>query len=93
MAYTYILECGDGSYYVGSTKNLRRRLREHQTGKGGRYTRSHSPVTLVYTEEYETPLGAYRREKELQRWSHARKRALIEGETPKTEPSSEAFQR
>jgi putative endonuclease len=78
MAYTYILECNDGSYYVGSTKNLQRRLRQHQTGKGAKYTRSHLPVKLVYVEEYDRVSDAYHREKELQRWRHPKKKALIE---------------
>ena len=38
MAWMYILECCDGSYYVGSTKNLERRLSEHHEGLGARYT-------------------------------------------------------
>jgi putative endonuclease len=78
MAYTYILECNDGSYYVGSTNNLQRRLRQHQTGKGAKYTRSHLPVKLVYVEEYDRVTDAYHREKELQRWRHPKKKALIE---------------
>ncbi|MDR0568779.1 MAG: GIY-YIG nuclease family protein [Spirochaetaceae bacterium] len=86
MAYTYILECNDGSYYVGSTKDLQRRLKQHQTGKGARYTRSHSPVKLVYFEEYETPSEAYRREKELQRWKRAQKKALIAQKQFRPEP-------
>jgi predicted GIY-YIG superfamily endonuclease len=86
MAYTYILECNDGSYYVGSTKDLQRRLKQHQTGKGARYTRSHSPVKLVYFEEYETPSEAYRREKELQRWKRAQKKALIAQKQFRSEP-------
>lgn len=78
MAYTYILECNDGSYYVGSTKNLQRRLRQHQRGKGAKYTRSHAPVKLVYFEEYDSLADAYHREKELQRWKHHKKKVLIE---------------
>jgi putative endonuclease len=81
MAYTYILECNDGTYYTGSTKNLQRRLRQHQTGKGGaKYTRGRAPVTLVYFEEYESVTDAYRREKEIQRWTRKKKKALIQGQ-------------
>ncbi|MDR0568392.1 MAG: GIY-YIG nuclease family protein [Spirochaetaceae bacterium] len=82
MVYTYILECNDGSYYVGSTNNIQRRLKEHQTGKGARYTRSHKPVQLAYVEEYSSLSEAYRREKELQRWKHGKKKALIEKGLP-----------
>jgi len=47
-AWVYILNCGDGSLYVGATSDLKRRLLQHQAGKGGRYTRSHQPVELRF---------------------------------------------
>lgn len=43
-AYTYILQCANGKYYVGSTTNLEARLNEHQAGMGGKFTRTHLPV-------------------------------------------------
>jgi len=51
MAWMYILKCADGSYYVGSTKNLDLRIVQHQSGKGSRYTSGRLPVELVYGEE------------------------------------------
>jgi predicted GIY-YIG superfamily endonuclease len=45
--YVYLLECGDGSYYCGATTDPERRLKQHQAGKGARYTRSHLPVWLI----------------------------------------------
>lgn len=48
--YLYILQCGDGSFYTGITKDIERRLSEHSSGKGARYTRSRIPLTLVYQE-------------------------------------------
>ena len=77
MAWMYILECSDGSYYVGSTKNLEYRLSEHQTGKGAKYTSRRLPVKLVYSEEYERVADAYTREKQVQNWSRAKREALI----------------
>jgi predicted GIY-YIG superfamily endonuclease len=53
MAWMYILECADGSYYVGSTRNLDQRIMQHQSGKGSRYTSGRLPVKLVYGEEYD----------------------------------------
>jgi putative endonuclease len=79
MAYMYILECSDGSYYTGSTKNLENRLWEHQIGEGANYTKRRLPVILVYCEEYQRIEDAFRREKQVQGWSHRKKRALIEG--------------
>ncbi len=79
MAWMYILECSDGSYYVGSTKNLEYRLSEHQSGKGARYTSRRLPVKLVYSEEHERVVDAYTREKQVQNWSRAKREALING--------------
>jgi predicted GIY-YIG superfamily endonuclease len=76
----YILECADGSYYVGSTQDLERRLWEHQQGSGAKYTSRRLPVKLVYTEEYERVSEAYAREKQVQNWSRAKREALIRGE-------------
>ena len=79
MAHMYILECADGSYYTGSTKNLERRLAQHQRGEGANFTRKHLPVKLVHCEAYPRVADAFLREKQVQHWSHAKKRALIEG--------------
>lgn len=79
MAYTYILRCGDGKLYVGSTNDLEDRLREHQTMRGGRFTKLHQPVELVYSEEFDTYPEAFRRERQLHGWSIAQKEALIKG--------------
>ncbi len=79
MAWMYILECADGSYYVGSTKNLERRVTEHMSGLGSRYTSGRLPVKLVYGEEYDRISDAYQREKQVQNWSRAKREALISG--------------
>ncbi len=63
MAWVYILECSDKSYYAGSTKNLKRRFFEHEAGLGARYTTRRLPVNLVYCEEYERVADAFYREK------------------------------
>ncbi|HEX4888741.1 MAG TPA: GIY-YIG nuclease family protein [Luteibaculaceae bacterium] len=73
----YILECADGSYYTGSTKNLLRRFAQHQNGEGANHTKKHLPVKLVYFEEFDRIDLAFRREKQVQRWSRSKKEALI----------------
>jgi len=75
--YMYILECADGSFYTGSAKNLNKRLAEHQKGEGSEYTKQHLPVKLVYYETFERIDKAFDREKQVQRWSRAKKIALI----------------
>ena len=78
MAYLYILECADGSYYTGSTQNLEKRLWQHQNGLGARHTAKRLPVKLVYYELYERVQDAYHRKKQIQGWSRRKKQALIE---------------
>ena len=76
----YILRCGNDTFYTGSTIDLQRRLRQHQQGKGANYTRKHPPIVLVYHQEYPTVQEAFRREKQIQGWSHDKKQALIDGD-------------
>lgn len=79
MPYTYILECSDGSYYTGSTWSLDGRVAEHSAGLGCGYTKERLPVKLVYWEAHDRIEDAFAREKQIQRWSRAKKTALIEG--------------
>ena len=73
----YILECADQSYYVGSTYDLNVRVNQHQRGEGCNYTKVRLPVKLIYYEEFELVSEAFRREKQIQGWSRAKKDALI----------------
>ena len=75
--YVYMLRCGDGSLYTGSTTDVERRLREHQGGTGARYTRSRPPVTLAYAEEAPDRSAAQRREAAIKKMSRAQKLKLI----------------
>jgi putative endonuclease len=77
IGYMYILECNDGSYYVGSTIDLDRRMQEHQDGLGANYTKKRLPVRLVYYEEYQRIDLAFYREKQIQGWRREKKIALI----------------
>ncbi len=77
MPYMYILECADGSYYTGSTKDLERRLWEHQNGQGANHTAKRLPVKLVYCEECDRIDDAFYREKQVQGWSRKKKEALM----------------
>ena len=94
MIYVYILLCSDGSYYTGVTNNLYLRLFQHEMGEVPRcYTYSRRPLKLVYYEEYQNPIDAIRREKQIKGWSRAKKEALIRGEyeeLPKLSKSSHA---
>lgn len=76
----YILRCSDGTYYVGSTRNVYGRLEMHNAGIGASYTRRRRPVELVYAEQFESVAQAYLREKQVQNWSRAKREALIHGD-------------
>ena len=77
MNCTYILRCGDGSLYTGWTNDLPRRLAAHQQGRGGKYTRSRLPVSLVYYQVFATRQEAMHREWEIKQLSRAEKLRLI----------------
>jgi len=52
MRYVYILRCADNSLYTGITKNIKKRLEEHNNSTlGAKYTRNRRPVKLVRSQE------------------------------------------
>jgi putative endonuclease len=78
--YVYILECADGTYYVGMTNNMDRRFVEHEEGLNeDAYTFSRRPLKLAWAEKYLSVRLAYQIERKLKKWSAKKKKALIEG--------------
>lgn len=75
--FCYILECADGSYYTGWSTDPERRLRQHNAGRGARYTRSRRPVRLAYVEEQPDRRSAMKRELAIKSLPREKKRALI----------------
>lgn len=75
----YILVCADGSLYTGITNDLNRRITEHETGKGARYTNGRAPFRLVYQELHTNRSDATKREAAIKKMARARKQALISG--------------
>lgn len=75
--YTYIIECADGTYYTGYTTDVKRRVMEHNQGKGAKYTRARKPVTLLYYEEYRSRSRAMKREYEIKNLSRKEKEKII----------------
>ena len=76
--YVYLLRCRDGTLYCGSTNDLKRRVKAHNSGKGAKYTRARRPVFLVYSEELRTKSEALRREAAVKKLTRQQKLALIE---------------
>ena len=89
-AYTYIVECSDGTLYTGWTTDLLRRVAAHNAGRGADYTRGRRPVHLVYWEEHGTRTGARKRELALKRLKRARKLRLIADAQHREEPLQRA---
>jgi len=87
----YILRCADGSYYVGSTTDLDRRVAQHQAGEGANHTRKHGPVELVYHEWYPRVDLAFNREKQVQGWGRRKKEALINGQLDQLPELAKAY--
>ena len=79
VAYCYIVECADGTYYTGWTTDPHRRVSEHNAGRGARYTRTRGPVALVYTEVHSDRSTAMKREHAIKQLSRAKKQALVNG--------------
>lgn len=80
MRWVYMLRCRDGSYDVGSARDLESRLEQHHRGTGAQYTRHRLPVELVWCEAFESIADAFALEKRIQGWSRAKREALIRGD-------------
>ncbi len=83
--YVYRVCCANGTLYTGYTINVERRIALHNAGKGGRYTRSHRPVSLVASWTFNSRGEALRAERELkrlpreQKWRVAEQVRTLEG--------------
>ena len=85
--FVYLLRCSDNSLYCGYATDVMRRLAEHNSGKGAKYTRSRLPAVLVYTEELPTRSDAMRREAAIKKLTRQKKLLLLDqSETLPPEP-------
>jgi len=75
--FCYLLECADGTYYTGWTTDPPRREKEHNAGRGAKYTRSRRPVKLIYVEEQPDRSSAQKRESAIKSFSRKRKEKLV----------------
>ena len=77
----YILQCSDQSYYTGVTNDIDRRYAEHMEGADKRaYTFNRRPLILVFYQSFIDVNAAIEVEKQIKKWSVAKKRTLIEGD-------------
>ena len=76
--FVYLLKCSDNTFYTGVTNDVYRRFLEHQNGENSSsYTYKRRPVQLVYFEAFSNINSAIEKEKQIKKWSKAKKEALI----------------
>ncbi len=80
MWYVYIIQCVDKTFYTGVSTDISRRIKEHDSKKGGNYTQVRTPVKLVYQEPQLDHSSALKREAQIKRWTKSKKLALINGD-------------
>lgn len=77
MWFVYILLCEDGSFYTGSSNDVQKRFLAHKDGRGGKYTSSHKPIKLIYSEEFSTKSEAIKREFQIKGWRREKKIRIL----------------
>ena len=75
--FCYMLECADGSLYVGVAKDPVRRATRHNWGVGAKHTALRRPVRLVWQEEHTSQRSARCREAELKGWRREKKLEIL----------------
>jgi len=80
--FFYIIRCSDDSLYSGITNDLKHRVKEHNSGKGAKYTLNRRPVVLVYSEKCAGISEARKREAQVKKWSKKNKERLVGGLSP-----------
>ena len=78
--WTYMLYCGDRSFYVGHADDLEKRMAEHEQGGASDYTSRRLPVKLVWSQEFGTRAEALEAERQIKGWNRTKKLALIRGD-------------
>jgi predicted GIY-YIG superfamily endonuclease len=78
--FAYMLRCADGSYYLGHTDDLEKRMAEHHEGGTGGYTESRRPLQLVWSQAFVTREDALAAERQIKKWSRMKKQALADGD-------------
>ena len=81
--FTYLLGCADGTYYTGWTNNLQKRVKTHNSGKGGKYTRARLPVQLLGYWQFQSQSEAMKFEYWLKQLPRQQKTQLLKTEAVK----------
>jgi putative endonuclease len=79
-SWVYILQCVDCSLYIGCTTNLEHRIAQHSAGTFPGYTSTRRPVQLLFSQQFSRLDDAISAERQIKRWSRAKKLALAAGD-------------
>ncbi len=77
--FVYMIQCADGTIYTGWTTDLDGRMIAHNSGTGAKYTRGRGPVSLLYSEAFESKGDALRREQQIKKLTRKKKLELVDG--------------
>jgi putative endonuclease len=75
--HVYIVQCIDGTYYTGSTKNLEERIKLHNKGNGSKYLRARLPVKLVYAKKHSYYKNVLQAERDIKKLTRGKKEELV----------------
>jgi len=92
-AFIYILACSDGALYIGSATDVAKRVTQHGGSKGAKFTRDHPGGRLIYVEGPLSITLALGRERQLKRWSRAKKLAVIRNQSAVLKELSQSRER
>jgi putative endonuclease len=74
----YLLVCADNSYYIGITNNLDKRLAAHNAGRGAKYIRGRTPVSVIRVIEVASKSEALKLEYAWKQVSKDKKATFME---------------
>ena len=78
--FVYILRCSDGTYYVGQTDDIEKRIAAHRSKAYSCYTAKRLPIEVVFCQQCFSRTDAFTLEKKIKSWSRKKKEALISGD-------------
>ena len=76
--YLYIVRCKDSTLYTGITVDIKRRINQHNSGKGAKYTKGRGPVELVHVRQYKNRSAASTAEYKFKKLRRKKKLQIID---------------
>ncbi len=80
MYYTYMIRCKDNSIYTGMTNDIKNRFKEHKSGVGAKYTKTHPVEKLEIAWSSKNKSLACKLEYQLKQLTKLQKEKIIKGE-------------